>query len=253
MKSADSDEFFIGWQARQPTETRKVVRAAVVVLIVAALVLAVVFSVGQRTPDLAAYEWSNVQTFAGILQRSPYPHLLVPRPAGGGFSAYPMVAPTKFGIAPEWCGDFDGTSVTFDGGLIFRGGSTLIEVVSDAPTASASLSDAVVPSPRIDFGRQVLVGEIVDAKCYTGAMNPGRYKAHRACATVCVAGGIPPMLVVDAPGGGGASFLLVGPNGEMINENVLPLLARPVRITGQLSRSHDLWILSTNPASIETL
>jgi len=253
MKPADNDEFFIGWQAHQPAEIRQSVRALVVVLVLAVVGLGFVFSAAQRSPDLAAYEWTNVQTFAGILQRSPYPHLLVPRPGGDGFSAYPMVAPTKFGVAPEWCGNLDGKMVTFDGGLIFRRGSTLIEVVSEAPAALATSTAFVGPSTPVEFGRQTLVGEIVDSKCYSGAMNPGHYKAHRACATVCVAGGIPPMLVVNTPGGGATSFLLVGPNGEMINEAVLRLLARPVRITGELSLSYDLWILSTDPASIELL
>lgn len=129
----------------------------------------------------------------------------------------------------------------------------MIEVVSDAPTAVEGSFFQLPTQATTDFGRQTFVGEIVDAKCYNGAMNPGRYKPHRACATVCVSGGIPPMLVVNAAGGSVASFLLVGSNGEMINDQVISLLARPVRVTGQLTLSHDLWVFSIDPETIEQL
>jgi hypothetical protein len=39
------------------------------------------------------------------------------------------------------------------------------------------------------------VGEVVDAKCYLGAMKPGDGKSHKACATLCVTNGIPAMPV----------------------------------------------------------
>lgn len=253
MSAPENEEFFIGWKSKQPVCMRKTVRASVIVLLFGGTLLAGVLAVFQRAPELAAYEWTNIQTFEGILKKSPYPHLLVDRGFDGGFSAYTLVAPTKFGISAEWCGEMDGQPVRFDGGLILRASGTMIEVVSDAPKAAGDLIFPLPPAQPVDFGTQTFVGEIVDAKCYLGAMNPGRYKPHRACATVCVSGGIPPMLVVNAPGGTTATFLLVGPGGEIINEEILELLARPVRITGRLTRSQDLWILAANPAGIEPL
>jgi hypothetical protein len=250
MSETENDEFFIGWQANQPVAMRRVVRLAVCVLLFSGVVLALVFAASQRMPDLSAYEWSNVRTFEGILKKAPYPHLLVERDSGGDFSAYTLVAPTKFGIPAEWCGDLDGRPVHLDGGLIFRGGGTMIEVVSEAPVPAEDEFFRLPANDRVDFGTQTLVGEIVDAKCFLGAMNPGRYKPHRACAAMCISGGIPAMLVVNTPGGTIATFLLVGPDGEMINRQLLPLLARPVRITGQLSVSNNRWILSTDPEAI---
>jgi hypothetical protein len=253
MSAPENEEFFIGWKPKQPADVRKSVRAFVIPLLLGGTLLAGVLAVFQRAPDLAAYEWTNIQTFEGILKKTPYPHLLVDRGFDGGFSAYTLVAPTKFGIPAEWCGDMDGRPVRFDGGLILRASGTMIEVVSDAPIAAEDLFFQLPSRQPVDLGTQTFVGEIVDAKCYLGAMNPGRYKPHRACATVCVSGGIPPMLVVNAPGGTTATFLLVGSEGEMINEEILDLLARPVRITGRLTRSQDLWILAADPVGIEPL
>jgi len=105
----------------------------------------------------------------------------------------------------------------------------------------------------IEFGQLSLVGEIVDSKCFTGAMNPGRYKQHRACAAICLAGGIPPIFVVSAPRGSTTTFLLVGPGGEMLNEELLPHIARTVRIDGQVRRYRNPWVMRIDPDTIKPL
>jgi hypothetical protein len=255
MKSDEkSDEFFIGWQGKQPAGMRRLVFTTVVCILTMTVALAFGLARAQRAPDVAAYAWSNIQTFDGILQATPYPHLLVARPGSRGYSAYPLVGPTKFGITSEWCGDFDGRPVQFDGGLIYRNGSTLIEVVSEAPRFLGDKAEFRQPlSASVEYGQLSLVGEIVDSKCFTGSMNPGRYKPHRACAAVCLAGGIPPTLVVNVQGGSTVMVLLVGPNGEMFNEELLPHIARPVRVNGRLQRYHDLWVMHIDPGTIETL
>jgi hypothetical protein len=255
MKSDEKpDEFFIGWQGKQPAGMRRVVLMTVAGILTITAALALAFARAQRAPDVSAYAWSNIQTFDGILQATPYPHLLVARPGSGGYSAYPLVSPTKFGISPEWCGDLDGRPARFDGGLIYRNGSTLIEVVSEAPRLLGDKVEIQQPLPAtVEFGQLSLVGEIVDSKCFTGSMNPGRYKPHRACATVCIAGGIPPMLVINTHRGRSVTILLVGSNGEMLNREVLPYVARTVRINGNLQRYHDLWVMRVDPETIKPL
>jgi hypothetical protein len=59
--------------------------------------------------------------------------------------------------------------------------------------------------------------------------------------------------VTRAPGGGASHYLLVGPDGEPVNDAVLPYIAEPVAVTGRLSRSGDLLTLSVHPATIERL
>ena len=254
MKTDDEDEeFFIGWQAKQPARMRQTTVRVVILLAGLAAVAAILFGRAQRAPDLAFYEWTNIQTFEGIVRMAPHPHLLVARENSGGFSAFPLVGPTKFGIAPEWCGNLDGKAVRIQGGTIHRSGGTMIEVTSEAPEALPD--DRALPELRapIDLGEHSLVDEIVDAKCYHGAMNPGRFKPHRACATVCVSGGIPPMLVVDGVDGQSIALLLVGSHSEMLNSSVLPLLARPVRIEGRVTDDNGLLILRARTESIRPL
>ena len=92
-----------------------------------------------------------------------------------------------------------GQFVTLRGTLIYRGNQTMIEAQPASIKASENPNGKIAPPApvqRINLGRQTLVGEIVDSKCFLGVMNPGRSAPHRACAVRCISGGIPPVLLV---------------------------------------------------------
>ena len=91
----------------------------------------------------------------------------------------------------------DGRLVAATGVMIRRGTLDMLQV--DA--IDAEDGPAAIPS-RCRSGRWRLVGEICDGKCGTGAMRPGNGLAHRACAMLCLAGGVPPVFVTVQPGGG---------------------------------------------------
>lgn len=84
---------------------------------------------------------------------------------------------------------------------MYRDGQTLISTKSATPLetdASVSKDDLLAGE---SLGEFTLQGEIVDSKCYLGVMRPGNTKTHRACAVRCIAGGVPPVLLVrDAQG-----------------------------------------------------
>ena len=73
------------------------------------------------------------------------------------------------------------------------------------------------------LGINSIKGEIVDSKCYFGAMRPGFGKTHRACAVRCISGGIPPVLAATNYEGDVNYFLIRGSNKEAINKEVLPI------------------------------
>lgn len=72
----------------------------------------------------------------------------------------------------------------------------------------------------------------MDSKCYLGAMKPGDGKAHKACAILCVSGGIPPVLIYLDSTGKRRSSLLTDPTGGPVNDHVLPLIGEPIEIRG---------------------
>jgi hypothetical protein len=86
----------------------------------------------------------------------------------------------------------------------------------------------------VDFGDRTLSGEIVDAKCYLGVMNPGEGTPHRDCAGVCIRGGIPPLLAVRSTAGNTALVTLVDANDGPANDLAAPLAGRPVTVSGRL-------------------
>jgi hypothetical protein len=251
-----NDEFYIGWEAKAPSGIGRTVRRGVAFLLAFALLAAVVLAIAQRTIGVSAFEWGTLKDFSGIMQCQPYPHLLVPRPGADAeqvsFSTYYLVKPFKFGLDPEIAARFDGKSVTLRGTLIYRGNQTMIEALPDsvkpANGPGADLAKVAALQP-VNLGRQTLVGEIVDSKCYLGVMNPGQLAPHRACAIRCISGGIPPVFLVRQTGGAALYFLLVSAEGRPVNRQVLDRVAEPLEITGDVSRQGDLFVLRADPAS----
>jgi hypothetical protein len=195
-----NDDFYIGWEAKAAPGIGRMVRRFVVGVLILAALVPVLLAVSQHMIGASVFEWGDVKKFTGVLKLQPYPHLLVPRPGNvegePAFSTYYLVAPFKHGLDSKKFSDLDGKEVSLQGTLIYRRNQTMVEALP----ASIKASDKQTPTPPgteiIGLGRQTLVGEIVDSKCYLGVMNPGQLTPHRACAIRCISGGIPPVLLV---------------------------------------------------------
>lgn len=111
----------------------------------------------------------------------------------------------------------------------------MIEVMPDSihPTR---VSAALMSSTGGDYVR--IRGEIVDSKCHTGVMNPGRGKVHRDCAVRCLSGGVPPVLIEEnVPN---RLFLLTDADGKALDPaTFLDKVAEPVTVAGYLIRNGD--------------
>ena len=162
----------------------------------------------------------------------------------------------KHGAEGELAG-LSGQPVQLRGSLIYRAGHTMIEIVPGSAQrmtgAKANKLVSSAPADDEDLGVLTLEGEIVDAKCFYGVMKPGNLKPHRACATRCISGGIPPMLLVRDPDGGVRYLLLVSEDGETVNRQVLDRVAEPLSITGRVVRRGDLLLLMADPATYRRL
>jgi len=260
----DTDPFYIGWQAQAPRPLRACLRGIVLILLSVAALLGAGLSLAQRTIGVSVFDWGRVQSFSGILQAQPYPHLLVPRPGAASgpeaFSRYYLVQTFKHGLDPAQVNRLAGRHVTLQGTLIYRDTQTMIEVVPGTLAAaeanqagSPETTGVMAPAPAVPLGRQTLVGEIVDSKCYLGVMNPGSRIPHRACAIHCIRGGIPPVLLVRPPDGSSFCLLLVSASGQPVNREVLDMVAEPVEITGDVERQGTLLILRADPANYRRL
>jgi len=251
-----NDEFYIGWESKAAPGIGKTVHRVVMVLVVLALAAPIVFALSQRMIGESVFEWGMHKSFNGVFRATPYPHLIVPRPGmvegQPEFSTYYLVNEWKFGLPGEAVSAFDGAPVRLKGSLIYRGSQTMIETRPEWIEADDSMSKFALPV-AVPLGKQTLVGEIVDSKCFLGVMNPGQLTPHRACAIRCISGGVPPVLLVRQPDAPAVYLLLVSADGKPVNQQVLEMVAEPLEITGEVERQGELLILRANPATYRRL
>jgi len=237
------NDFYVGYFDKAPPSSARRTRLFVVAALLAALGVATLFVAFQGTFGSGVFEFGSPRTFEGVVRTSPVPHI------ESAEKDALLVAPFKHG-ADSLVSDLDGASVSLDGTLIEQADDRMIEIV---PGTIETTGTSPLPREVVPLGRVTLVGEIVDSKCWLGVMKPGEGKVHRACATLCIKGGIPPLLSARDRDGNTLSAILVSPEGRPVNEAVLELVALPVRVSGQLERRGDILFLRADPMTIERL
>ncbi|MCR9142982.1 MAG: hypothetical protein NXI24_12080 [bacterium] len=276
MSANRNSEFYVGYQHHAPPGLASFLTRRVLIIAVLALTSGVLIAVTQNRFAPAVFEFGEVREFEGVVREDPYPRLKVLRPGrtpGLHYkSSYYLVDPFKFSAAPYVKG-MDGKRVRLRGELLYRENQTMLvldpesvqEIEGDASGVTQTAFDSKLanetgapleeeyPGALIPPGPATLTGEIIDSKCYLGAMNPGERKTHRACAIRCISGGIPPLFVVRAPDGGIQHLLLVSPEGKAINQEVLAYVALPLRITGEVRYANGVYTLFADPQRFERL
>jgi len=274
------NEFYIGWQAEAPPQIARLVRRFVFALAVFVPAVALLVVGFQRGFSNGTFEYGKLTELEGILTTHPVPFLTIQN--GGGATGKPvlqkilLVGPGKFGFAEgkngQWATLANTTApqpVHVSGFLIYHDGKTALEVAeietlkpsnpqtfkpSNPQTLKPSNLQTLKPSNPQTFKPSNLItlqGELADPKCLLGVMKPGEGKPHRDCAARCIAGGIPPLMKVANAGGDTEYYLLVGPNGEALNDQLLPYAADGVRVCGRLEQVDDWLVLYTDPATLQ--
>lgn len=252
------DELYVGYRS-VPARHKRFLRLAVPALLwgmcaVAALIVGSLSSAGRGS-------WNTTDTvvFEGMVSAAPYPavHVLDASAHGGG-RTYILVEPGKVGVRPG-LDALAGQAVRVEGFLLQRDDRRMLELlpgidgIRPLTGVPADRAPPLAPPVARPIGAVTLRGEIVDYKCYLGAMKPGHGMTHRACAALCVSGGIPPTLVVRSAGESDRCFILTGLDGRRVNEGVLPFVAEPVEVEGRLEQFGDLQLLRIDPGSIRRL
>ena len=249
----DDDEFFVGYLPTPPRTKRFAlgVTALALALALGAAVLGVV-GAGSTGRGFGPQAQTPEGGVVGLLVTRPYGVLWVP--SDHGPSAVFLVSQGKFGIGSRF-DDMDGTVVRVAGYSLEREGRQMIEL-GGPPTAAELPADRLATlraRATTSAGTTRITGELVDEKCWLGRMRPGAARTHRACAQLCVAGGIPPVIVGTDASGVAHAAIVVGADGEAIIEQVLPYLAEPIAVTGELVREGDLDYLRVAPGGLERL
>ena len=254
------EEFYIGWQAEAPPSFVKTVRRFVTGLCILVPALALLIVLFQKSFSNGTFEYGKTTVLEGVFNQNPVPFLTIEN--GKDLAGKPvfqkilLVGEGKFGFAannPQQA--INGQKIQVSGTLIYNDGKTALQVEAIESRGAVNHSPVAGDLPQAMqylVPKLTLRGEITDPKCLFGVMNPGRGKPHRDCAVRCIAGGIPPVLKVT--GGGEAEYyLLTGPDGEAINEQILKFVGDGVQVCGRLEQEDDWLVLYTDPGSIQRI
>lgn len=256
-RGGNSDaEFYVGYAASAPPGIVRRVRGVIVVMLIGCAAVTAALAMGFRTSGSGSLSMEP-QVFVGQLIERPYPMLRMMR--DGRVECVLLVGSGKYGAGPRVTAR-NGEVVSVWGTLLVRDGRRMVELADEpGPGRSAVVEGASADLPaRIvrEHQRVSLCGEIVDPKCYLGAMKPGDGKAHKGCAILCISGGIPPMLVAAGESQSNPSdsyYLLVDAVGGPLNKRVLPFVAEPVEVTGVVEEWDGLRVLRVDddPAALQ--
>lgn len=241
-------EFFIGWEESVSEPVRRSLVGRAVALTLLGLLVAGLAAGFQATPGQGRFAFGSVKSYSGILLSEPVP-MLVADQAIEGRTILLLVNQLKNGVEVADVVPYHLKRVSVSGALIHDDRGAMIELV---PGGIESLNEGgSIDVPSLSEGEPVILsGEIVDSKCYLGVMNPGRLKPHRACAIQCIKGGIPPILVAQSVEGDVAHYVILGAEGEALNEQILEYVAEPIELSGRLKQLGDRLIVFTDPDSI---
>jgi len=255
-REPEGEAFYIGWMPKAPHGFSRFVKKYLFILLPLIIVLAVLLALSQKKFGTGNFEFGKLTEIKGIYFKDPVPNLKVVngKDIWGNYSyiTVPLIGYGKHGadgviadLEKENNTTLDKKELTVKGTLLYNDGKLLMQIDgNDMPLLK--IGD-VVTSPDLlpqskELGTRTIKGEIVDPKCYFGVMKPGQGKPHRDCAIRCILGGIPPMMKVQNEKGETNYYLIVGPNGERMNEAVQDFVAEPTQLEAKLVQ-YDDWIV----------
>ena len=254
MEQHKEEEFYIGYTEQAPKGVAGFIKRTLIITALLLVLIATSLVLYQKGFSNATFELTEQTSLKGVLSKEPQPFLKVHTGNDvygnplyknvlllnyGKFGAHDLLKNFEKKVAQP----LEQTMVELEGKLLYHNGVTLLEL-SKQETSLLSHSKlktiGAYEAFRQDMGTVSLQGQIIDPKCYFGAMKPGEGKPHRACAIRCISGGIPPVLAIQRNDHSAAYYLLLGAKGEAINQKVLDFVAEPVEVRGRL-KLYDEW------------
>lgn len=243
------NDFFIGWSDDTPKADRRFFLGAGLALLATAGGGAALLAKGQNAVGDGTWN-SEVRTFTGIATAEPYA-MLRTADVNGTPKTVLLSCMGKCGVSAR-IASHAGKPVTIRGSLIQRGEHVMIAVVDDidwiAPAQTAVSASLAFPVMK-PIGQISLSGEILDSKCWFGAMRPADGKVHKACASLCIRSGLPPAFFAKDKAGKNA--LMIMTNAQVAHgDDLLPFVADPVKVEGDVYQWGNLLVLDTPVSKI---
>jgi hypothetical protein len=255
--SEQDDTFFIGWSNDISAGLRRFLTLAAACVVVGLSALSVLLALSITDPARSLFGANAVPdipqdvTLTGVLSSEPYPFLLTvadaSRPAGHGVL---LSGDGKRAAALDRA-VLGGQLVEVKGLLLKRGALDMM-VLSESPRLLQDPRPAA-PAAPVAMGRWRVVGEICDGKCGAGIMSPGTGIAHKACASLCLIGGVPPVLVITHPLEGHQFLMIADSQGRALDGSVLRFVGMRVEIEGEVERRGDVVLIKVETGKLRRL
>jgi hypothetical protein len=138
-----------------------------------------------------------------------------------------------------------------------RDGLRLLELAEEDDAVEVLGAATISRQEPVAGSPVTLRGELIDPKCFCGAMKPGDGKTHKACAALCLRGGIPPVLVTRDGAGAARYYLLSGAAGGRLAGDDLARLIRfagdVIEVSGVAEEGGELPTLRADVSSLRRL
>lgn len=246
-EKAKQQGFFVGYYKKVPREIALFCIGVGAFLVGAFAALS--FGLAYNTDDPVAASYTTGVRVSGVYLAEPYPMLWTsPDPDDPSGHALLLAGEGKSGAQAAGRGH-EGQAVIVTGALLKRG--TIDMLVVDSLAAETSAPAEVAVPALVPLGRWRAGGEICDGKCKAGAMKPGAGLAHKACANLCIQGGLPPIFVTVEPIAGSNFLVLASESGgPLADGSWTDLVARPAVLEGAVERRGDLLVLKADWARV---
>jgi hypothetical protein len=226
--------FFIGWSGR--TASPMVGFLALISATLLAGFAALAVSLGVTVDDPGGGDFTGEKDITGVLIADPYPLIVTDKDQ----HTIPLSGGGKRGVQAE-ARPLDGKHVRATGAGVKRGDRDLLLV------DQLRVEPGEAPPPvREALGTWRLTGEICDGKCSLGVMRPGNTVVHKACANVCLIGGVPPVFITTTPVFGTRYLLMGDPDNHALPDALRDYVAVTTRMDGTLERIGDALIFRTD-------
>ncbi len=246
-KSSANSLFFIGW-SNKIAPTLKLFLGSTITLLCLFMAVSALF-LSRGSDNFGAGLSVGEVTVKGTLELTPIPVLRL----DDSTHTILLSGDGKYGLSPDVLRQGAG-HIEVTGYMLKRGTIDMLQLAEHG--AVRRLENTSAPAPRTtpkSLGRWKLNGEICDGKCYVGAMKPGKGLSHKACANLCLSGGVPPVFVTGQPVNGLSFMLLTTQDRGPLPPRFYDLVARPVELEGELEMLDDVAVFRTDFAKAKTL
>ena len=254
----DQDDFYVGYFSL-PQKHKKFLMLFLPSLAMGLLVLSFFMAQAQQTPkngigwDPTGYRAIELQ---GVITQNPYDLLRFREKKGEPIQTAIVTSMVKSSIT-ERIQDLYGQALNLKGVMIRQEGHFVFSVLNGEGAIKKSNFDTseFINVNVLEEKKEAVTlrGEIIDPKCYIGAMKPGGGKVHKSCAVLCIRGGIPPMFVTRDELMQETYYLITDDKGEALIEPIIPYVGDPIEVKGYKEKRGDILVLNINPQNIKRL